>query len=127
MVLNNIEIIALVFAFFVLIKVLVLTISKKTWIRFVKKVYSRPFIISSVFFVIALVVLYYLLQTLTIVEVFASVAFAVLLLGSSLALFSKEIINLASKVKSHRMNGIEFLQIIIWALLAIWVLSELIL
>ena len=95
------------------------------WWNFAKKIYGNPPVSTIVFLVLAAIVLYYLLQELTIVEIFGGVTFTVLLVGVSYAVFSKEMLAWGeSMMKKKDMMRRSWLVILIWLALSLWVLKE---
>ena len=82
MALSGVEIIAVIFAVIGLIKLLVIAVKKEAWHEnVVKPAIARPGFMRIVYAVLAVVVLYFLLQELTIVQIFAAMAFAGMLMG----------------------------------------------
>jgi len=69
MVYSTIEWFALLLAIFVLIKLIVISINPKSWMRFSKNLFVKPWLATSVSLILALVVLYYLLVEITIVQI----------------------------------------------------------
>ncbi len=118
-----IEIIALIFIAFAVIKLSVIWFSPKAWMKIPKAMFSRPIALSVVSLALAGVVLYYLLQELTIVQVFASALFILLVIMASMTVFGKEIVPFAEKL----MAGKSILKrmwfpLIVWDILIFWVL-----
>jgi len=76
-----IEWIVTIFAVVGLIKLFVIMVNKKSWWALTKNVYGNPGLTGFVSLVLAAVVLWYLLQELTIVQILAAGVFTVLLIG----------------------------------------------
>ena len=76
-----IEIIALSFALLAIVKMVVLLINHKTWMKIPDVVIKYPLVMG--FFYLALAVLfgYYLLQVMTIIQLFVAVMFGALIIG----------------------------------------------
>jgi hypothetical protein len=72
-------------------------------------------------FILAAVVLYYLLMELTIVQIFAVMLFTGLLMAVSVATFAKDFIPFAKKLGNRRRKQLWW-GIIIWLVLIVWVL-----
>ena len=78
-------IIALVLLVLGVVKMLVLLISPKSWMNLAKKLYNNKLVFQLVCLVLAAVVFYFLLQELTVIQIFAAMAFLALLIGIGLA------------------------------------------
>ena len=89
---NSLEIIALVFVIAGLIKLIILLINPKSWMGFVKKLYSCPNVLLIAELILAGIVLYYLLQQLTIVKIIGGVVLGALLTGMTFAAYGKELL-----------------------------------
>ena len=74
-----VEIIALILAIFILVKLVVLAIRQKAWMRIPRVVFAKPILAMIVSILLAGVVLYYLLMEISIVHIFASMLFFALL------------------------------------------------
>jgi hypothetical protein len=117
-----IEIFALLFSAAVLIKILILIVNPGRWFKLVKKVYSYPLLIELGCIVLAGIVLHYLLQSLTFIQIGAVMLFTGLLGGITASSYSKEILSLAKKIMSKKKIKKAWLSIIIWVVLAGWIL-----
>lgn len=106
-----------------LIKMLVILVSAKSWMNFAKKVYSNPNIASWVALILALVVLYYLVQAgITITTILAVTVFVALVFIAGLASYVKKIIkdvNLKTILKD------QWYYVLLWLALIIWGIVEL--
>ena len=121
-----VEIIALVIIIFALIKMLVLLVNPKSWMNFAKGLYKTPAVTQIIALILAAVVLYYLLQELTIVQIVATMAFMALLLAIGLA---PEVGSLIKKyetmIKKGNLWKEYWLYTLIWIILLLWALKEL--
>lgn len=121
-----IEIMALIIAVFAAIKILVILINPKSWMNVVKTVYGNPILTTIISLVLAVVVLNYLLVELTIVQIFAVMLFLSLLMVIGIAAYSKDILQLASKLLEDReVLKKAWLAIIVWVILIVLVLYTL--
>ena len=122
---NPLEIIALILIAAVVIKLIVVSISPMSWKPVVKSIYGRPVVTKVVALVLAAAVLYYLLQELTIVQVFASMAFMIALMLVQFSSLGVEIGHMADKFLSDRsiMKKL-WLTLTLWLVLMGWVLYE---
>lgn len=83
---TSIEIIALIVIIVAAIKILVLLVKPKAWMNFAKGIYSKPIVAQIIGFLLAGVILYYLISAgITIIEILAITAFVASLLIIGLA------------------------------------------
>jgi len=122
MTLTSIEIIATAFVVLFLIKFLFLLFNKSAWMKFAKSIYNGSDTINWIFGILALIVLYYLLQTMTIVQVFAAATFVTLLMGMAFAAYGKEFMKIGEKMLKNPFPTSIWINMIIWLILSIWVL-----
>ena len=121
-----VKVIALVFIVFALVKLLVIWIKPKSWKAFVKKIYAKPIYTKIAALILALVILRYLLQELTIVQIFAAMTFMMALMMLQFASFSKEILELSDQfLKDRKILKKVWLSLSIWIILMGWALYEL--
>lgn len=122
MALTPFEIISLIVGILVLLKIVVITINRKVWINKVTApVYSNPGVSSLIFAVLAVIVFYYLLLELTIVQIFAVIAFASLLIAIGFLQYPKAIMAMGrTVVKKAGFSWVEWLLIVVWVILAVW-------
>ena len=121
-----IEIIALIFVIIGLIKMIVLFINPANWMKVVDKVYSNSAVTMIVGLVLAVVILNYLLAELTIVQIFAAMAFLGALMMINFASYGKETVTWANKLlKDKNMMKRSWLSIVVWIALMLWVLYAL--
>lgn len=117
-----IQIMALIVAMLGAIKMIVVFISPKSWIKnIVKPIYKTPMIASIAGLIITGVSLYYLNQELTIVQIFAVLLFFFGLMLMTFAAVSKEMIKLAENVLKKDGLIRFWLPILVWIILLIWV------
>ena len=120
-----IEFIATVLALVVLIKIIVIIINKKIWLdKVAEPVYKNSKASSVVLIILALVILYYLLQELSIIQIYAVVAFSSALIGFGLMRYSKEFLQTIRKVYSKKLDSWSWVSIIIFVILSLWVLNN---
>ena len=118
-----IDILAMIFSAIVLVKILVILIKRQAWIGVVEWIYSKPVVTMLVSLVLALVSLNYLLNSVTIVQIFAVTLFISLLFVMTAAAYYKEIMPLARKViREKRFMRKVWFPIVIWILLLVWAL-----
>ena len=121
-----IEWMAAVIAIIVVIKLLVIVIKPSAWMKVVKLVYSNPIVLMVLGLIIAAGSIWYLLEEVTIVQIFAVMVFVSGLAMMTVAVYAKEVVAMASKMlKNKQFLSKAWLSIIIWLLLAVWVLKVL--
>ena len=118
-----IQIMALIVALLGAIKTIVVLIKPKAWVdKVVKPIYANPMVTSIVALIIGGVSLWYLLQELTIVQIFASMLFFMALMLLGFAAFSKDTLAFAQKLlKDKECIKRSWLLLILWIALLIWV------
>ena len=117
-----IEIIAVIFATLVIIKIIFVIFNKKAWYEnVVKSVYNGSN--SILLLILAAVLFYYSIKELSIVHIFAVMAFSGVLFGSALSKYSKEFLPLLKKIYSKELDAMQWGFIIIFLILAILVLK----
>jgi hypothetical protein len=121
MVFNAVGIIAFLMALFVLLKVIWVATKRRSWISVTKLFYNRK-VCGIVYAVLAAVILYYLLQEISIVQVFASLAFVAFLALIGFIVYNKDILAFGKKILAKRTSWVDFVLLIVWAVLAAWVI-----
>lgn len=121
-----IEIMALIVVLAAAIKILVILVNPKSWLGIVNKVWSKPVLTGLISLILAGVVLYYLIQELTIVQIFAVILFIALISATSMAVYAKDFIAMAQKfAKDRSFLKKAWLAVLIWIILILWALKEL--
>ena len=121
---NSVEIIALILVIVALIKLVILLINPKSWMSFVKKLYSSPNLLLGIELILTAIVFYYLIQYLTIIEIMAGVCFGALLTGMAFATYGKELMPIF--IRLFNKGGIfkkAWLPILVWLALCIFALK----
>ena len=121
-----IGIIALILIIISAIKIVVILVNPKSWADFVKKLWSNPMITSVISFILAAIVLYYLIQSgLTIVQILAVTLFVALLMAVGIGMYASEMISMATKMLKKGVLKKAWLYTLIWIVLLIWGAKEL--
>ena len=120
-----IEIIALILIIVSGIKIIVILINPKVWMNFVKKLFANAALVRIVLLILAGVVLYYLLQELTIIQILAAATLIVLLIGIGLAKDFNTLIKLYNNQNSGKLLKDNWLYTLIWIVLLAWGAKEL--
>lgn len=115
-----VEIIALILVVLTLIKIIIVLFSKKSWLKVSSGIYDNGKVWSWIALVLAAVVLYYLLQSMTIVSIMAAAAFTALLMAFAFLQYAKEMKTLATKMLKQKLSGGLIFYIIIWLALVLW-------
>lgn len=127
---SAIETIALILVALSVVKIVMLLISPKSWYSssnpLVKLLWSNPLAAGTTALILGAIVLIYLLQELTMVQIFAVVAFASLLFMLALAPYNKQVLEMVAKDTENNGNFLvrHWLSTIIWVGLMIWVVWE---
>ena len=118
---TSIKILATIFALAVLVKLALIIIRPNLWMKVVDVILKNYVRTMVVYLVLAAIVGFYVLTNLSIVDVAAVMLFTSLLGGVSLAPYSTSLKKLQEEVMSVRL-GKTWLPMLIWGLLALWIL-----
>ncbi len=121
------EIIATIFAIFVLVKIVVVLIDPQIWMkRVAEPLLGNPRLATAVYLVLAIVVGYYVFASLHIVDVAAVMLFTALVMGVGMMPYSKALLKLAGEMSATRSDLLRnaWLPIVIWTVIALWVLTS---
>lgn len=123
---GTIEILASIIIAIAVIKILVLSVSPKTWLNFANKLYGKPRITSLMAVVLAAIVLYFLQGAgITILEIFAVMLLVSLLMVMSIARYARMLIGFYSKKNPPEIWKEHWLDTLIWVVLLAWGIKEL--
>ncbi len=121
------EIIATIFAIFVLVKMVVGLIDPQIWMKKVAEpLLGNPRLATAVYAVLAIVVGYYVFASLHIVDVAAVMLFTALVMGVGMMPYSKALLKIAEEMSATRADLLRnaWLPIVIWTVIALWVLTS---
>jgi hypothetical protein len=123
--LSAFEIIALILVIVFVIKMIVLFIKPKAWIKFVEKLYINKNAFTAIILILAAFVLSYLIRELSIVDIFAVTVFVCLLIAAGFAQYKDDLFEFAHKIM-RRKKAIKksWLIIVIWFVLSAWVIWQ---
>lgn len=122
-----IEFFAWIVIMIILIKLIVIMKNPGTWLNVVENIWGNPSIVISVSLILAAVVLYYLLQEISIVHIFSVMLLFVLLSAVNISMYSSDFMQLGRKLlKDKNIIKKSWLPILIWVLLCLWAIKELI-
>jgi len=123
---TTIEIFALIVVIVAAIKMIFALTSPKSWLNFTGKVWKFPTLMMWASLILAAIVLYYILQTLTIIDIFAVMLFIALLSATTMAVYARDFLSIIPKiVKDKKFLKKAWLPILIWLVLIIWAAKEL--
>lgn len=109
------------------IKLFVVFVDARVWLRFAKRVYAIPTVTSWVALLLAALVLYLLLQSgFTIIEVLAVTVFVALLLIVGIAPYAGRLFEWLETQSLPAMLRQQWLYIVVWVLLLSWGAVELV-
>ena len=122
-----IEIMAFIAAIIVPIKIIMLLRSQKSWFNTVTRRFWGNAVVTTILsLIVVIVTLYYLLQELTIIQIWAVMLFAMALISLGLAPFSKYMLDVEQKwFTETNVLKIGWFAAIVWLVLIIWVLYTL--
>ncbi len=117
-----IEIIAFIVLIAAAVKIIVLLINPKSWMKAVKPFYKNQVLITIIALILAAAVLYYLINSgITIVQIFAVMAFVALVACISVAAYAGELFAMADKMlKGKKILKKAWLSIVVWIILVVW-------
>jgi hypothetical protein len=117
-----VETIAIIFLALGVVKMIYLLVNPKAWMTFAKNMYSKPKVLQPIALILAAIIFYYIIQVITIVEIFAVMAFMAMLIVFGMANHVGKMIN-SFKIKSMwKEYGFYSL---IWVVLMAWAIKEL--
>ncbi len=123
-----VETIAVIVILFAAVKMIVMLISPKSWMNFAKGVWANVVLVQIFSFVLAGIVLYYLLQQMTILQILAVVAFVALLLVFGIAPEVEFILKkYEAQIKQGKLWKRYWFYALIWLILLVWGAYELLL
>lgn len=119
-----IEILATIFAILVLVKLLIVAINPKVWMKVAEAILSNYTLTTAVYLILAVIVGYYIFANLNIVQVAAAMLLTSVLMGLTLVAYSKTMLKVAKEILGTRSDMFRkaWLAILIWVAIAVWVL-----
>ncbi len=116
-----IEILATIFAVFVIVKLVVVSVKPGLWMKWAKVMLKNELLITLIYFVLAVIIGYYIFAELTVVQVAAVTLWVSMLIGIGFVPYSKILLKTSDELLSVGISK-AWLSMLIWAGLAIWVL-----
>ncbi|MFQ5863584.1 MAG: hypothetical protein ACE5IC_10785 [Candidatus Brocadiales bacterium] len=115
------EILATIFAVFVLVKLIIVTVSPNLWMNVAGAMLKGQVVTTVIYLVLAGIVGHFVFSGLTIIQIAAVMLLTSLLAGAALAPYSRVILTLGEEMVKEGINK-AWPAMVIWAVLAIWVL-----
>ncbi len=120
------EVIATIFAIFVLVKIAIVLVNPRVWMENVAKpLLGNPPLARAVYAGLAVVIGYFVLTSLNIADVFAVMLFTAFLIGLGMLPYAEAMLKIAEEKSATRAELLRnaWLPIVIWVGIALWVLS----
>lgn len=125
MALTVLEIIALIFVLLAIIKIIVVLINKQAWFKNVQRpIFENKSVSTFVFAILTIILFYFLLQELNIVQIFVAMVLSGIITGLGFLLYSKELIPVFEKIVKKNLTGAIWIYLILWIILLLWVLYD---
>lgn len=103
------------------IKLVIVLVSPRVWMRLMKRIYAVPVLTSVIALILAALVLYLLLQSgLSIVQVLAVTVFVSLLLVAGGAPFSRQFISWLETQSLTSILRAQWAYVVVWVALLAW-------
>ena len=117
------EVISVIFAILIIIKVVLVLFARGSLLSVRKSLSKIPRVMSLISLALCLIIFYYLVQEITLVQLFAAVVFTFLLIGAMVSLYSKEMIEFSTKILKRKFYPEMWVYYIVLLLFSIVVLK----
>ena|SRR3989338_3527968 len=124
MTMSAVEVIAVLCASIILVKAVLLIFSRSVLLRVHRWITRCPLGIGIVYVVLALIVVWYLLQEITAVQLFATVAFTSLFFSATLLFAAPKSISVLDDTLVKNIPPVVWALIVLWVFLAFLVFIE---
>ena len=115
---------ALIFVVVLALKFVILLINPKLWNDITQAFYLKPVFTTIILIIYALGALWYLLQELTIIQIFAVMLFTIVLTSMTLGAYVKELLPIGEQIiKGKNKISRLWIPLLIWLVLSIWVIK----
>ena len=121
---TGIEVIALIIALIAIIKIIIYHFNKNYLARKTEKIMKNPGLTILILFVLGIIVFGYVLDALTIVQVFAGIALYAILAGLTFAAYPGQVTKFTKEIFKQKTPLLVKLVMLVWLILSIWVLIE---
>ena len=121
---SPIEILALIFSILILVKILAAFINPKSNLKLAEMMLEGTGVLRVIYLVLLAVVGYYLLWELTIIQISAVMLFALILVALVFIPYHKHALEIGRDLVKSRKKMLKhnWLQMLIWAAIAVWTL-----
>src|SRR3989338_10884989 len=102
--LTPIQIIALIFVLLGSIKLIVISLNKNKWLDIISPLYKNSKLTSWIALLLAIVIFYYLIQIMSIVQIMAVMGFTSLFFAFAFMQYSNEVLSLAKKIMNKKFS-----------------------
>ena len=118
-----IEICALIFAILVLVKLIVISINPRKWMDLAETLLKSHGYFSIVYLILAVIVGYYLMQELTVIQIVSAMLFTMLLAGLTMMQYPGPILKLSREtLKDKKVLSKNWFSVLIWIAIAVYTL-----
>ena len=118
-----IEILASILIVISVIKIVALIIHPESWFKLTKNIFNKPNVASIIFYILASVVLYFLIRAgITIIEIFAVMMFLSMFIAAGMIKYLPEMIK---KYKPKTVLQDNWFYVLAWVALLIWAIIAL--
>ena len=119
-----IEILATIFAILVLVKLLIVAVNPKLWMKGVESIVSNYAFTTIVYVLLTVIIGYIIFKSLSIVQVAAVMLFTSVLIGLTMVPYLDKLLALGKEIVGTRSEMFRrgWLAIVIWAGIAVWTL-----
>ena len=122
---SPIQTMALIFVVVLALKLVIMLINPKLWADITKAFYLKPVFTMIILIVYAVGALWYLLQELTIIQIFAVMLFTIVLTSMTLGAYVKEIFPIGEQILKGKNKLFRlWIPLLIWLILSIWVIKS---
>ncbi|MDP2967507.1 MAG: hypothetical protein Q8N87_03820 [bacterium] len=118
---TTIEIFAAILAILTLVKIITCLINPRAWMKLVEPLFKNPAVTTVVYLILAVVTGYYVLQSVSIVEIGAAMLFFAFLMGVGLMPYSETLFKLRDEVIEKGVKK-AWPAVIVWLAFALWIL-----
>jgi len=124
--LNQIEILALIFIIAGLVKIIVLAYKPRKWINFAESVWNRPKTMQLICLILAVVIFFYLTENgITIVQILAVSFFVAMFMAVAIAPEAEDLIlKYEARIKRGSLWRQYWLYVLVWLILLLLGLKE---
>ena len=122
---NAVEWVAFILATIFIVNTIILAFNRGYWLSIARRMMARPKIMIFIALILAILIFVFLMANLSIVQIYASFALFILLMYLSLAEYRKELTGMAAIASKRRRDVLNWVVLLIWLGLSIWVVLEL--